>query len=50
MKKFPTQPIFYMFALPISFLSGYGFATSLWLVTARNNRKCDAEPNKFIKI
>lgn len=38
---------FYMFSIPISFLSGYGFATSQWLITSRNIHKCDTWQNKL---
>tara|TARA_B100000073_G_C23426040_1_gene449221 strand:+ start:256 stop:399 length:144 start_codon:yes stop_codon:yes gene_type:complete len=35
MNKLPKEPFFYFFSIPISFLAGYGYATSLWLVNQR---------------
>ena len=36
MTKLPREPFFYLFSIPISFLAGYGYATSIWLL---NNKK-----------
>ena len=36
MTKLPREPLFYLFSIPISFLAGYGYATSLWVL---NNKK-----------
>lgn len=36
MTKLPREPLFYFFSVPISFLAGYGYATSLWQINKRN--------------
>ena len=35
MTKLPREPLFYFFSIPISFLAGYGYATSLWSLNQR---------------
>lgn len=32
MTKLHKEPLFYLLTMPISFLAGYGYATSLWLI------------------
>ncbi len=35
MTKLPRESLFYFFSIPISFLAGYGYATSLWSLNQR---------------
>lgn len=32
MNKLRKRPLFYFFAVPISFLAGYGYANTIWLL------------------
>ena len=35
MNKLPKEPFFYFFSIPISFLAGFGYATSLWILNEK---------------
>lgn len=32
MNKLPKEPFFYFLSIPISFLAGFGYASSLWIL------------------
>ena len=40
--KLPKRLSFYFFAIPVSFLAGYGYASSLWIL---HLNKVDHPPN-----
>lgn len=35
MSKFPKDPFFYFLSIPISFLAGFGYASSLWILNEK---------------